>query len=89
MLCIEKCLDFSDQISDLPKEGSGMDKEDIEIKLGANMSKLWAFSCNLAKGKKVNCMAWNKVNKVISTRFREHTNHSSTFSFSCFILTNR
>eukprot|EP00794_Sanderia_malayensis_P008014 gene8013-8873_t len=48
--------------SDLHKEGSDTDKEELGKKLGSNLARLWSYSCLLTKGKKVNCMAWNKVN---------------------------
>ncbi|XP_033111453.1 WD repeat-containing protein 78-like [Anneissia japonica] len=30
--------------------------------LGPNLDRLWAFSCNLTKGRNVSCVSWNKVN---------------------------
>ena len=47
---------------------SAEEKEAIDTKLGPILTRLWAYSCNLTKGKKVNCMAWNKSNQVMFTR---------------------
>ncbi|XP_071952753.1 dynein axonemal intermediate chain 4-like isoform X2 [Antedon mediterranea] len=30
--------------------------------IGPNLDRLWAFSCNLTKGRNVSCIAWNKTN---------------------------
>ena len=52
---------------DAGKDSAKGEKGDLETKLGANLGRLWAFSSNLTKGKKVkkvNCMAWNKHNQV-------------------------
>ncbi|XP_065069887.1 dynein axonemal intermediate chain 4-like isoform X2 [Rhopilema esculentum] len=49
-------------VTDSSKEPSE-EKEAIETKIGPNLTRLWAYSCNITKGKKVNCMAWNKANQ--------------------------
>jgi len=49
-------------ISDSTKE-SPEEKEAIDSKLGPILNRLWAYSCHVTKGKKVNCMAWNKLNQ--------------------------
>ncbi|XP_048581208.1 dynein axonemal intermediate chain 4-like isoform X2 [Nematostella vectensis] len=33
--------------------------------LGPSLNKLWAYSCNLTKGRNVSCVAWNKKNPDI------------------------
>ncbi len=32
--------------------------------LGPNLDRLWAYTCNLTKGRNVSCMSWNKINSV-------------------------
>lgn len=54
---------YFDCYIDPPKETSD-DKESIDTKIGPILTRLWAYSCNVTKGKKVNCMAWNKANQV-------------------------
>lgn len=49
-------------VSDSSKDAD-VGKEENEIKLGANLARLWAYSCSLTRGKRVNSLTWNKANK--------------------------
>jgi WD40 repeat protein len=51
-----------------PAEIEGEQKEEKpapeeDLKIGPNLSRLWSYACPDTKGKRVNSMGWNKVNK--------------------------
>ena len=52
----------SKKTEDEKKDKKG--EEEIATKLGPNLSRLWSYGCAATKGKVVNCMVWNKYNKV-------------------------
>lgn len=41
-----------------------LSKEDEETSLSLTLEHLWAFRCEITKGRNITCMAWSKKNPV-------------------------
>ena len=46
------------------KPGTEEQSEEGEKSSSPTLEYLWAFSCELTKGRKITSMAWNKINSV-------------------------
>ncbi|XP_033637142.1 WD repeat-containing protein 78-like [Asterias rubens] len=50
-------------VEEEPAEGSTTSGAVNIAQLGPNLDRLWAYTCNLTKGRNVSCMSWNNHNK--------------------------
>ena len=60
-------VDIDRIVEEEPAEGSTTSGAVNIAQLGPNLDRLWAYTCNLTKGRNVSCMSWNNHNKVSMT----------------------